>query len=118
MGYVKHNAIIVTSWDEKIKKVHAKALSIFDGDLVSEIVFGKTNGERGFFITPDGSKEGWDTSEECDVSRKSFLDWLRDSDYCCDYIEVRFGGDDDSETIVRSKRRDLNELGGFGSWNK
>ena len=66
-----------------------------------------TNGQSSFFIAPDGSKEGWATSDNGDNARKEFLDWLLKSDNYCDYVEVIFGGDDEHERIVRSKDTDL-----------
>ena len=62
-----------------------------------------------FFIAPDGSKEGWGTSNSCDKARSEFLDWLSSSDNYCDYIEVMFGGDGEHEHITRSNNTDLDE---------
>ena len=61
-------------------------------------------------LAPDGSKEGWEDSNQCDNARKDFLDWLRESDNYCDYVEIRFGGDDEHEDIVRSKDTDYEEM--------
>lgn len=117
MGYIKHNAIIVTSWqDDKLLESRNKAIEIFEeyfsdepivkpygGKLVSEIIPGLTNGQSSFFIAPDGSKEGWETSNNGDIARKEFCKWLdSQEDNYCEYIEVRFGGDDHHNTIVRS----------------
>ena len=121
MGYIKHHTIVVTGWqDEKIKEAHLKAKEVFENNfenepyekpfasrLVSEIIQGLTNGQSSFFIAPDGSREGWATSDNGDNARKEFLDWLLKSDNYCDYVEVIFGGDDEHERIVRSKDTDL-----------
>ncbi len=122
MGYIKHNAIIVTGWQyDKVKQAREKAIEIFERNfssepisrpygsiLVSEIVSGLTNGQSSFFIAPDGSKEGWDTSVNGDIARKEFCDWLyNEQDNYCDYIEVRFGGDDENSSIIRTKDSDL-----------
>ena len=121
MGYIKHHTIVVTGWqDEKIKEAHLKAKEVFEKNfesepyekpfasrLVSEIIQGLTNGQSSFFIAPDGSREGWATSDNGDNARKEFLDWLLKSDNYCDYVEVIFGGDDEHERIVRSKDTDL-----------
>ena len=122
MGYIKHHTIVVTGWqDEKLKKAHQKAKEVFEKNfesepyekpfasrLVSDIIKGLTNGQSSFFIAPDGSKEGWATSDNGDNARKEFLDWLQKADKYCDYVEVSFGGDDEHERIVRSKDTDLN----------
>ena len=120
MGYIKHNTIVVTSWqDEHIIKSREKAVEIFNkhfendihdkGEkLISQVVNGLVNGYCSFFIAPDGSKEGWDTSDNGDRAREEFIDWLNnDEDNYCDYVEIVFGGDDGYEKILRSKRSDL-----------
>jgi len=122
MGYIKHNAAIVTNWDEKkLIKAHSKAKEIFKdkfsddvmieaGDnLVSDIIYGIANSQASFFIAPDGSKEGWNTSTKADEARSEFFDWIVSSHNLSDYIEVRFGGDDDNEYITRSLDVDLNK---------
>ena len=121
MGYIKHHTIVVTHWDDKkVLETREKAVEIFkenfsndlhcDGDLlVSPVIYGLTNGYCSFFIAPDGSKEGWGTSDSGNNARKEFLDWLKKEDNYCDYIEVVFGGDDDREGVIRSKDFDLKE---------
>ena len=116
MGYVKHNAIVCTAWTEKYAiEAQKKAKEIFESNrkgsskLVSELVEHIVNGGYSFFIAPDGSKEGWGDSNQCDDARKYFLDWLRESDNYCDYVEIRFGGDDEYEKIVRSKDTDYED---------
>ena len=101
--------------EEKLKEAHQKAKEVFEKNfesepyekpfasrLVSDIIKGLTNGQSSFFIAPDGSKEGWATSNNGDNARKEFLDWLQKADNYCDYVEVIFGGDDEHERIVRS----------------
>lgn len=122
MGYMKHNAIIVTSWDAKaVVASHEKAKEVFkkhftshrliDGSkLVSEIIDGVVNSQSSFLIAPDGSKEGWEDSKKGDDARAEFLDWLLHYDNYCNYIEVRFGGDDEYSDIIRTKDSDLNNV--------
>jgi len=64
------------------------------------IVKGMINSQSSFFIAPDGSKEGWETSQECDEMREQFAEWLKEKGRRCEYVEVRFGGDDDDDYIV------------------
>lgn len=108
--------IVVTCWDKKhLKAAQKKAKEIFrdafkntpspvPGDkLVSNIVCGIVNTYDSFFIAPDGSKEGWDTSDIGNNARAEFLDWLsKNDDNYCDYIEVCFGGDDSADDITHS----------------
>lgn len=125
MGNVKHNTIVVTGFqEEKVQEARNKAIEIFEqcfsnepiskpygSRLVSEIVQGLKNGQCSFFIAPDGSKEGWSTSKNGDEARKQFCDWLNgETDNYCDYVEIRWDGDDDAETIVRSNNTDIDNL--------
>ena len=111
MGYIKHNAIIVTVCDEEVTKViFNKALKLF-GKMVTKPEEG-INGYLSFVVLPDGSKEGWEESNNFDEARDEFFDWLMHepapesisidklSSYV-DVVEVRFGGDDDLATIER-----------------
>lgn len=118
MGYIKHNAIVVTGWHkEKVLEARNKAIEIFEqcfndepngGRLVSEVVSGLINEQYSFFIAPDGSKEGWNTSENGNEARRQFWDWLRNEQYnYCDYVEIRFSDNDEHKTIVRSKDSDI-----------
>jgi hypothetical protein len=107
MGYVKHNSIIVTDWkEERIVILHKKAQKIFGkhARLVSNIVVSERNGYASFFIAPDGSKEGWDVSQDMDDAREKFIKWLQRKHPGVDYIEVRYGGDDDAATVENSGR--------------
>lgn len=123
MGYIKHNAIIVTHWQkDRVETAHSMAINIFSAAfekqfgtkngkcLIGNIQEGIINSQFTFLIAPDGSKEGWDTSKMGDEARASYLNWLRDNSLLIDYIEVQFGGDDDYECIIRSKHIDLNKI--------
>ena len=74
MGHIRHNAIIVTGYSSggtfqgTTQKAHDKAIEL--GLLVTDIVNGKANGYSSFMICPDGSKEGWDLSNEFDSKRE------------------------------------------------
>jgi hypothetical protein len=110
MGYIKHHTIVVTSWKEDdIIDAHNKAIEIFDkragsGSLISPIIEGIVNTQSSFFIAPDGSKEGWTESDQCDEARNAYLDWLESTNRV-DFVEVMFGGNGSREKIIRSKRR-------------
>lgn len=98
MGFMSHNAIIVTSWsDEHTKQVHDKANEIFPE--VSELMF-TMNGNASFFIPPDGSKEGWRDSDEGDSRRAIFVSWLKDSGFYVDWVEVQYGNDNHYTKVV------------------
>ena len=116
MGHIKHHTIICTSWNkEHIEEARDMATKFFfkhqvgSESLVSELVTYIVNSGYSFFIAPDGSKEDWEPSDNCDNARKEFLDWLSNSDNYTDYIEVMFGGDDEMEVIQRSNNIDFNK---------
>jgi hypothetical protein len=106
MGYIKHHAIVVVSYDEHINLAHAKAVEIF-GALVSPVINGAANGYRSFFIAPDGSKEGWTLSYDYDSKRNKFIKYIENGAYSdgsnkLRYAEISFGGDTDKALVVRS----------------
>lgn len=101
MGYVKHNALIVTSGDRDIlTKAHKQAMRKF-GKYTTPIVKKGWNAYRSFMIAPDGSKEGWQTSQKYERRRKKYFKWLKQNcENSLDAIEVRYGGDDENTEIV------------------
>ena len=122
MGYLKHHAIVVSSWRKtEMYAAHEKANDIFGKVssfgypsaevLVSDMMTGIANEQYTFFIAPDGSKEGWEPSNDCDDAREEFLNWLRDSQLFVDYVQISFGGDFESDNegpqIDRSKVLDF-----------
>jgi len=105
MGYIKHHAILVTSYDERIALAHNKAKDIFHG-LVSDIVKSRVNGYASFFIAPDGSKEGWEQSYEGDRERDAFIQWINeqaheDGSNAISYAEVFYGEDNRKSEVER-----------------
>lgn len=101
MGYIRHHAIIVTSWDdEKLFMAHAKAKEIF-GELVSEKIEGQINGFTSSFVAPDGSKEGWQHSDEGDENRKKFIAFLDDETFgSVRFVELYYGDDNMESKIM------------------
>ena len=93
MGYIKHNAIIITLYDgDKYNQVIEEAKSVFGEEMVSDSVTSIMNGFKSFFIGPDGSKEGWDHSDDGDENRAKFIEWCKGKSV--DYVEVSYGGDE------------------------
>lgn len=118
MGYIKHNALIVTGWDySEIKDAHEKANVLFIHhfrndlslpnvtQLITPIVSGLANEQYSFMIAPDGSKEGWGASDNSDNARTDFIKWMKETGRYYDFVEVRFGGDDDHEYITYSNNK-------------
>lgn len=96
MGYIRHDAIIVTtsSHDREVLEESRSAARRF-GLLVSEVIF-TVNGYVSFFIPPDGSKEGWDASDLADRARHGWKQWVKEhpNGDRLDWAHVSFGGDD------------------------
>ena len=106
MGYMRHHAIIVTSWKEELIEL-AKATADECFPWVSSISPDGVNGYRSFFIPPDGSKEGWDKSDLGDAVRKTFLDWVdkqahEDGSNPLECIEIAFGRDGPAPAVTRT----------------
>lgn len=106
MGYMRHHAILVTSWNaEKIQDAHTKATEL--GCAVSGIVGEVVNGYQSFFVAPDGSKEGWSDSDLGDQRRSEFIDWMRskyfsDGSSYLDWAEVQYGDDNDEAIVTQA----------------
>lgn len=123
MGYLRQHAIVVTGhYGDHIDRAHAKALELFAPDvihlfgqpdtaMVTPILTSPVNNSRSFAILPDGSKEGWGTSDNGDSARNQFVAWLRaqaydDGSNPLAYAEVQYGDDNRESKLVRSSDRD------------
>lgn len=105
MGYMRHHAIVVTSFDrKKLEQAFQRAQAI--GDMITtDIAESATNGYRTFCVVPDGSKAGWPESEHGDSCRDEFKRWLRaqafeDGSSVLAWIEVMYGDDNHEVAIV------------------
>lgn len=102
MGYIAHDAIIVTTTDFRpgglpdINEFRA-SLPEHIRTLVLGPIPAAVNGYFSYVFLPDGSKEGWGRSEEADGYRAQFADLFRhhydDGSTHDDVVAVRFGGD-------------------------
>lgn len=106
MGYIRHNAIVITTWNE--------ANIVAAADKAEEIglqVLGPApsvmNGYRSLMICPDGSKEGWVDSDIGDSKRLEFRDWLDaqrydDGSSNFEWAEIAYGSDDAAAEVTHS----------------
>lgn len=101
MGYIRHNAIIATAWQDGA----ADALLAFAGEIGASAVTGPkvVNSYQTVVITPDGSKDGWGASDEGDERRKQIREWLGSGKFYWEWCEVAYGNDDASAEIVESE---------------
>jgi hypothetical protein len=104
MGTFRHNAIVVTGWKEdQVLEAHkvAETLNLNPSEIKGPFF----NNYMSFFIPPDGSKEGWEHSNECNELRDQWIKAAQELDV--DWVEVSFG--EFLATIVRdSRQRELN----------
>jgi len=107
MGYMLHHAIIITGTNIDHLGI-VRTFAINKGNHCSETVKGTINDQFSFFVAPDGSKEGWNESDEADLSRKYLKDFLDNNlNLYVNAIEIQFAGDnhdDDKITWVIKKR--------------
>lgn len=97
MGYMRHDAIVVTSWSAQwILDAYNQAIDLGLQVLgPSEEV---TNDYRSILICPDGSKEGWPESDTYNQLRLQYIDWLNsvkfsDGSSTLSWVAVSFNND-------------------------
>ena len=90
MGTIIHNAIIITGIDDDLDSVRELAIDIFDYPI-PELAYGKANGYVSLFIPPDGSKEGWETSNQFNEMREGFIKGVKTLNKFVDIIEIAYG---------------------------
>lgn len=113
MGYIRHHAIVVTAtYDNWIDRAREAALNL--GMQVSPIVDSALNNTRSLLIAPDGSKEGWAESDDGDIRREAYKDWLLSCRYDdlsspLDWVEVQYGDDERETKIIAHSDEGWNE---------
>ena len=79
MGYEAQKLLVVSCWQaEQLAVAHEMAVQHFGkwAQLVTPIMGPFVNQRASFFVAPDGSKEGWDSSDDVDYALERYLDWL------------------------------------------
>jgi hypothetical protein len=103
MGYMRHHAVVVSSFrKEYAEEARQKAVEL--GMSVSELLGPVVNGYHSFFVGTDGSKEGWNDSNDGDKKRDAlaaYLDSMRDNNRWAEWIEVQYGDDEGESAIIR-----------------
>lgn len=111
MGVINHNAIVATTWNDEVVTQVTNFVSTLDVEYHSLFIygFGVCNGYHTIVMIPDGSKEYWRDSNNCDKIRDDFIALLdsmayEDASNSVEYIEVGFG--EFGPSIVRSNTID------------
>lgn len=108
MGYIRNDAVVAIVYkpfpDEKHVGflAHMAALRSEMGERYEHLLVGPIQGVNcveTWFFAPDGSKEGWQDSNQADVFRAKFVEIVLRTEYP-DLVHLRFGGDDRETTIV------------------
>ncbi len=77
MSLIQHHAIIATTWDEE---VFNQVCSKIEKEKLNDYFLfhrANVNGYCTILCPPDGSKEGWNESDEGDKRRKWFMELLK-----------------------------------------
>lgn len=104
MGYVRHQAIVVTSWDaDLLKRAHLKAVDL--GLRVTNVIPSEVNQYQSFMVGPDGSKSGWDVDGEGDLKRHAWRCWANeqrheDGSSSLYWVEIDYGGDEAEKVSI------------------
>ena len=105
---MRHHAIVVTSYErEALELAHETASDIFGG-AVSAIVDSPINGYASFFVPPDGSKEGWEVSNDGNCYRDRLIAWLEPL-RGLDWVEVQYGDDGHVTMVCRDSDSGMRE---------
>lgn len=101
MGYIKHSASVIVAPKEKLEELQSWKAAI-DEQYRDLICFshGAVNAYVFACFLPDGSREGWSTSDDADKLREEFV-----AKFASDVVSVDFGGDDDILRMQTAERR-------------
>lgn len=98
MGIINHNAIIATTWDLKLFEKAQQLAKTLPDRAQALFLWGQevTNGYRSFVFAPDGSKEGWDESDDMDAVRSKIVEFFsrdayEDGSSSWAWVEVGYG---------------------------
>lgn len=113
MGYQRHHTIVVSGklYLPELEPARVKAVEVFGPARVTEIVKSPINGWGTFYVGPDGSNEGWPTSESGDMERAQFLAYLKtlefeDGTNPLVWAEMLYGDDQALDQVTRSSERE------------
>ncbi len=105
MGYLRHECLVISGEDfTEVARVHVIACQFFNevgaGSLVGGVIQAVMNGGGAFMVAPDGSKEGWELSDDVSAARVKLIDELRHA--AVDWVHLLIGGDDGKYSVLAS----------------
>lgn len=116
MGMITHDALVFTFGElEPAQRLRDLATEL--GLQCTNIVTSRSNGYSSFLVIPDGSKDSWETSDECDVARGELLLHAETkADVSpCEWVHVRYSHDheyallDDSSVAQRFGNNEIDQ---------
>lgn len=90
MGLIQHHAVVATTWSKEDVDRLRKWIAGRGAEDSYAFAEAMTNGYTTIVLTPDGSKEGWETSDVGDKERAAFIEELKKSGYW-EFVEVGYG---------------------------
>lgn len=109
MGYFRHRVAVAVQFYYGFPDCNAEKINIFIEELEKKLKEKKLpclilksekliNGWRSYVFSPDGSKMGWNQSNECQRLREMFIKNMRK--FGCDVLYAEFGGDDPHDAVI------------------
>lgn len=101
-----HDRQLADKIQAAVTLLYKKNMEAKDGfKLISPVVESLINHYYTFFIAPDGSKEGYDLSDDSDVIRKKTIDLLQElkdtnGEHAVNFVEISYGDDDNNAVIL------------------
>jgi hypothetical protein len=104
MGYIAHDAVVVTISDYATEYSWMPDVAAFVQTMPEELrplvvgpIHSPINGYSTYFFAPDGSKEGWSASNRGELWRGRFADLFSisydDGSSPFDVVHITYGGD-------------------------
>ena len=101
MGIIRHHAIVVTGYGQRILQAYERATKL--GLTPTNVIVSEWNGYESFMISPDGVKESLEESSLFDGRRALFKEYLKaNHKYFLDWVEIRYGSDLEESEITDS----------------
>ena len=119
MGYFVSHTIVVSGWDYGVLRATWRtAKNMFEGTghHVGNITPPASNSYRSYFIAPDGSKQGWDTSRYGWEARRKFIDYLCELPSAVDWVLVQFADERLNTCVLDSSNHYNPSRRYFGDW--
>lgn len=92
MGTIIHDAVIVTTFDDNGRDLDPRsAVAEEFRALIAGPIPSVANGYTTWFMGPDGSKAGWETSDDGDDAREAFIAYMQANSRYVEVLVVTYG---------------------------